>query len=123
MTAVRVEIGDCWWLAATGTRVAALTTSGVRTVVAADRQEVVVRFTTESSYQVALPPLAMALFRDRAGVLVGGTGPEDTVTGRGDVRPGRSDGEIRSEGGPPRELDPDHTEVYVYPPSTAFLLG
>jgi hypothetical protein len=119
VTSVRVEIGASWWRPAAGTRIAPLTTSGLSAAVLEDERVVKVRFTVENGYPIAVKRVAMALFRDAGGAIVGGTGPEEVQASLGDFPPGRSPGEIESIGGPPPGVDLDRTEVYVYPSTEA----
>ncbi|MGN9910980.1 hypothetical protein ACTMTJ_25820 [Phytohabitans sp. LJ34] len=117
VTSLKVEIGESWWLPASAARIAPLTTSGVT----ATTDDVVhVRFTVDNGYPVPVKRVAMALLRDAAGAIVGGTGPDEAQASLGDFPPGRSPGEIESIGGAPAGVDLGRTEVYVYPTPEAF---
>jgi len=120
VTGVKVEIGDSSWLPAADVRIAPLTTSGLTATTTGGGHTVRIRFTLDNGYPVAIKRVAMALLHDRAGAIVGGTGPEEVRASLGDFTPGRSPGEIQSLGGPPPGVDLARTEVYVYPTPEAF---
>jgi hypothetical protein len=123
VTSVRVEIGDSWWLPASGARIAPLTTSELKADSTDGGDAMRVTFTVDNGYAVAVKRVAIALVRNTAGAIVGGTGPEEVKDSLGDFAPGRSQGEIRSLGSPPVGVDFSRTEVYVYPTPEAFRTG
>lgn len=120
VTSVKVEIGAAWWLPASETRIAPLATSGLTTTT---DDTVHIRFTVDNGYPIPVKRVAMALLRDAAGAIVGGTGPEEVQESLGEFPPGRSPGEIESIGGAPPGLDLGRTEVSVYPGPEAFRTG
>jgi hypothetical protein len=127
VASVRVEFGDAWWLPPADVRIAPLTTSRVTTSVTQIlirgryRPEVRVDFTVDNGYPIAVNRTPVALLRNAAGTIVGGTGPEEKAESVfGHFTPGRSKGEIRSIGSPPPGMDLTRTEVYVYPTPVAY---
>ncbi len=120
VTRVTAEVGNVSWLATKDVRTARLTTGDVATSYDPGKKRTTVRFTVESEYPVRLHPLAVAIFRDASGTIVGGTSPEDSKTGKDDYPPGASQQEIRSIAPLPGNADINRTEVYVYPQQSAF---
>jgi hypothetical protein len=114
---IHVDAGPATWLPSGNglVEVAALDASGVAVKVPGGRFPAVVTFTVTSGFHEAVDhPAAQAVFRDAAGRIVGGTGP-DRTNPADRYGPGTSHGEIDVTYGLPRGTDATRTEVYLAP--------
>ena len=120
VTDLKIQVGEASWAKVGDLRVARLVASQVRTSVDAAHRRATITFTVESGYTVGLEPSAIAIYRDASGAVVGGTSPEDSKIGNGNYPSGTSKQEIRTRAPVPQRADVNRTEVYVYPPTSAF---
>lgn len=103
-----------FWLGSRVVPLAKVTASDVKTE-RKDTGKVILDFTVHSQYEFTLEhPSAHAIFRNSAGVILGGTSPGRTVEPE-DYLPGDSPGRISNPLGSSAGTDNSRTEVYISP--------